>query len=255
MNPVHTIDFPGRLFKIEPHPSGEALVVELRGAAERVVRLAWVELEAEGKCEFGPEMEWWCGLERVYVAGVLVHRFEDPNLPVHRGLEWWSLPGFGLQWRAPGARLLGALQDGLWVGMVDGSEGVLDLEAGVLRGDDEGEWESEAKGFEEERFQHMGLPESRASAEYSDIPRLSALPSVTGTVSTLELDGQTLIAWHSEQAAGGFCLWLAALENGVEKWLICLEKDLQKLNPEPFFVLKQHVIWLSGPNSLSWRKL
>lgn len=259
MIPINSIEFPGQLFKIEANPGGTALALELRDPATRTVQLFWLELEEDGKWVSGPEMEWWCGLEALDENGLLVHRFEDPSLPIHRGLEWWALPGFDLQWRLPAAHLKAQLDSALWLGMQEGPDLIVDLETGIQKGTVTEETASsllsQANDFQASRAALLQVPQPDWPLEAEESAIFEGKKPFTASVACLRRDEEVLLAWHTETSPQSFDLWMALLSKGAVQWTHLMEKNLSKLNPEPFFVLKDKVVWLQGPQVLCWRRI
>lgn len=256
----HSIEFPDRIFRINPAPDGRRLALELRDKEARRVRLCSVDLEGNGAWEMGPELDWWSGLEAVRSGGFLVHNLENPSLPVHRGLEWWDSASGEIVWRLPEAILLGQTEDRLWVRLSDQGEWAVELKTGTLAhemlGEDRERFSAATLAFQERMASLLQHPVAQDLQDFSDLPPFHTHPPVLPQLSALALPDRVLIAWHSlNKDESAYQLWLASVKGDKIEWVLPMEQDLDKLNPEPFFLLQDKLIWLQGPQKLCWKQL
>ena len=245
----------GTIFKIVADPMRGQLALEVRDAEARQVKFAVVDL-ADGSCIYPGEWgSWWRGLSNLKFEFAVIHHFEDPSLPVHRGVEFIQLPEGNTLFKDSDGRVIGESEDGILLDTGNGAhlfwEG-----SGVFRGVKDDAYEdllTKCQFFQRKVEGLIRNPEFGWSAEIGDI-LAPALDNVIGEGASLSLETATLAAWHTSNFQGTLDSHLACVDSGYVQWNLTMEKGLSHLNPEPFFVLGEYVIWLEGRMRLAWRK-
>ena len=249
------LDPGGTIFKVVADPSRGQLALEVRDAEARQVKFVVVNLE-DGSCIYPGEWgSWWRGLSNLKFEFVVIHHFEDPSLPVHRGVEFIRLAEGITLFKDSDGRVIGESEDGILLNTGNGShlfwEG-----SGNFRGVAGDSYEDllvKCQFFQRKMETLIRNPEFGWSDEVGEILEPS-LENIVGNGASLSLGPVTLAAWHTSNFQGTLDSHLACVDSGQVQWKLSMEKGLTHLNPEPFFVLGEYVIWLEGRMRLAWRK-
>ncbi|MBX3103261.1 MAG: DUF4905 domain-containing protein, partial [Bacteroidetes bacterium] len=128
---VQIIDLPAPVWQVRPCVQAPLLALELRDARQMEATFAVYHLHTRQLVPIVPDIpEWWVGLAAVGHDSVLLHRYEDPAMPVHQGVYAYNVHNGRLRWSHPHARYQAVVPGGFEL-----------VEAAVFRGcNPEGEW-------------------------------------------------------------------------------------------------------------------
>lgn len=253
------LEFDGPIFQVKADPYSPRLGLEVRHPELRKVEYHWVNLEAEDQIYSSGKLEWWTGLHSIKGQRMVLYHFEDPSLPVYKGVSILELPGFDLKWEHPDARVLAASRSAILLGT--------DNRRGIYLGNNEEQRildPSELSGelakeeyltYQDRLMDWIKVPEYGWPDQLASSSPISDFPPFRPGASVLSWDDHLLGAWHSPIAEGRHQLLLTYIYKGVTQWTRILHPALDKLNPEPFFMVGDHIIWIAERHQLCWCKI
>lgn len=118
---LQVLDCEGPVWQVRPCAQSGLLAVELRLAEPMETRfLAWAPGSAAVRllCE---APDWWTGLAAVGHGCILLHRFEDPAMPVRQGVWAYSASTGSLVWAQPQAQFVGISAQGFVLQLPEGT--------------------------------------------------------------------------------------------------------------------------------------
>ncbi|MEM0998062.1 MAG: DUF4905 domain-containing protein [Bacteroidota bacterium] len=239
--------FPFRIWKVRPDPHSDDVALELRNQADKQVSYATIR-PAETELKLLMERrasDWWTGIEQIDEGVLLLHGYEEPGLPLHRGLEAISSTTGETLWQDPQAVFRGSLPQQVFLERAGRYE-IRDLRSGELREEIE-DWKEEAfqsrlQAYETESTQGLAFPQAVGTEDpryFSWKDRLGIEPF--GPLSILRRDDWEVVAWH-EGKPGEFALALAIFRQDdlvLDGWL---EEDMRGMHPDPFFLHGKRLI-------------
>jgi hypothetical protein len=253
-----SLKFPFRIWKVRTDPFSLDLALELREQAEMRVRYAVVR-PSDGGLQLLFELEgkdWWTGIEDFREGILFLHGYEEAGLPLHQGLQAYSVAEKKLLWENDTASYSGMTTAGMVV-EENGRSQLLQLHngeklAGLEAGD---QLRKEMNAYEARRTEKLAAP----LAEWAESPRHDTWKerigiSPFGPLSILEMDKWNVIAWH-EGEPGNFALALALFaedELVLDGWL---EENMTGLHPDPYFVYDGAVITIREQKELVYVRL
>jgi|GEM_PF-4465313 len=258
MDVKHSISFSAPIFQIKVAPYLSRLCLEIRHPDAREVEFAVVDMNDDRNFLTSPQEEWWLSLHAIREHVALLCRYEDPALPVHKGVEFRQLPDFSVLYSHPNAKVIANTPEGT----------VLELGPGeLIRVDPNGIETNPLEGQEGELLAAMANPYWEASLAkilapvqcpielYENLPVFREHPPTLPQVQVVETEGRHFIAWHSGFSPGTYALHIACFLGELFVWKETVETQMQHLNPEPFFLAHDHIIWMEGRMTLAWRTI
>ncbi len=260
--------FDGKIFMVKADPLHPHLAVEVRFPEVKRVEYHWVDLSREEPVQSSGYQDWWTGLYAIRGRNLVLNHFEDPSLPVHKGVEIRAIPGFDMVYEHSEATVLAESESAILLGLdqgkgirvtdtVKGVQGREYLEEKLL---DASELSAEMLApmyavyqkhlFAKVRSPIFDWPDTLANSS----PVQEYLPQRHGA-AVLNWEDHLIAAWHSPVAQGGYQLLLTCLYKGLAQWTRTLHPFLEKLNPEPFFMVGDNIVWIGERNQLCWMTL
>ena len=253
------VSFDGAIFRVRVDPFSLRLAVEVRDAVNRSVKYHLLNL-SEGKLEFSsPVMDWWTGLNGLSGNDLYLFHFEDPALPVQKGVEVRRIPDFDQVFLHGSAEWITDCKDGFLI-VDEAGNGVRWQKDGSTTQIPSGEMARERERPEYRELSGcmssvVRVPENGWSEVLTDSPSLDKHPPFHSIASILEENDRLLAAWHTQLPDGLFQLVLGFWKAGNSIWSKVISSDRSGLDPEPFFVIGDQVIWMPERNQLSWLTL
>ncbi len=280
------LEFGGQIFQVKADPLHPNLAVEVRFPESRQVEYHWVDLEEKEPVQSSGYQDWWTGLHAVRGRKLLLNHFEDPSLPVHKGVEIREMPGFRLLYEHSEAVVLAESETGLLLGL-DQGKGIMIVDGAVenpitdgpeenliVDGPEESHSDEYAKvkilkaseletqmhapeyaAYQSQLFAAVRAPDFAWPDALAQSAPVRQYPPFRPGASVLRWDDHLVAAWHSPNQQGGYQLLLTFMYKEVTQWTQVLHPSLDKLNPEPFFMVGNYVIWIAESNQLCWQQL
>lgn len=258
MDSKFSLSFSAPIFQIKVAPYLNRLGLEIRHAESRAVEYVVVDMEIEGaQWSSGPE-EWWTSLFALREEVLLLCRYEDPALPVHKGVEFRKLPDFSLLYSHPDAKIIANTAQGTLLELSPGNLVSIEpngLDVVPLDGSEEELLAAMGNAYWEASLAQIRAPFHSPAELHDQFPIFLEHPPTLPHVHQVEADGKQFLAWHSGFEAGSYSLHIACFLNDMMVWSETIETGMQSLNPEPFFLAHGRIIWLEGRTTLSWREI
>jgi len=233
LKPTLAEKFSGIVWKIEADHSRTVVAVETRDLANHKATYSAFDYKT-GKCLFKEETVqegWNWGLDRVYEGTVFLHSYATDQSPEHKGIIAIA-PDGKIKWQQFNKALYDISNEGLITYNTLIQPRMMELqsaETGLTI-------KSSVKDYQPV-YADIVLPE--ISADYALLPGYKSL-SLKGPLSYCSINNKDCYVFHIQEDAG-FIQKLLILENGN----IILEENLtgiiQKLNPEAFFIVQEHL--------------
>lgn len=253
---IHTQEFDGPIFQVKVDPFETFLAVEVRYSDSREVQYFLLDLQKEQPLLKSGRLDWWTGLQALKGDQFVLYHFEDPGLPVYNGIEIRKARDFELIFAHPKARLLAESTSGLLLKLENGNGLLIDHE-GVEQVIDVSDLESLLENSAFSDFQNkltslLKAPEFSWPEQLATSSLIKANPPFESGASVAAWDDHLVAAWHTNVDPGFYALHLCYIYKGVAQWNRIIDSALGKLNPEPFFVFGQYVIWITERQQLCW---
>lgn len=227
--------FTGIIWKVETDDFHPVVAIETRDIANRKTHFSAFNYET-GECYFkevSVEESWFWTLDKVYAGVILLHSYINESSPEHKGIIAINLEG-NIAWQQFNKTLLAVSTDGLIVydsKIQPKRPELADVRTGALI-------RSNVIGYK--------LPDREIL-----LPQLKSIPEVSqplpvntvGPVFYQKYRDKKLLVFHT-QTEQLFEQQLAVFQDGELILTDILAGNIQKLNPEAFFIQRNQLMFI-----------
>lgn len=243
LNPVIDHAFSGLIWKLEIDAATELIFAETRNSENRTVAFSSFSLKT-GQVYFLEVMmeeKWLTGMEGARKGVLFLHGYKSPQSPEHKviialdgftGKQLWADYNFSLEaFTTQGLLAADQRFQTKKTVLLDGQTGSLLVGTKDLQDD-----------FQEIRHPPLLrlLPENIASL---------ITGTITGEISCLNYNPYLIISLHT-QSEGLLLQQLFIIENDTIVYHDLLNEHIQKLQPEAFVMVKNHLVYIKNKNCL-----
>lgn len=228
--------FEAPIWKIEIEEESGLIAIESRDAATHTASFSLFNFRT-GECLFANiqvENSWWHGLDKVHAGTVFLHGYESENSPQHKGIIAISNTG-EIKWQQFNLAIEGVTTAGLLVYYTSLQPRKLMLADPLT-----GQIQNQPVTNIPISYQHIRLPGilSSGTAVPTHLPE-----NIEGPLLCLDYKELTCWSFHTKKN-GGISQHLQIHRNDVIVLHDFLSQDIQKLNPEAFFLLSGYLFYV-----------
>jgi Domain of unknown function (DUF4905) len=240
-----------QIWRLIPTDTGK-LIIEDRDLKNKEVFFSCLKIES-GKTIFKNlqlEDKFWTGIETVYNDIIYFHKFQKPDMPIHKGIVAFDINLKKVLWRTDDYNYLFVTDSRIFVykNKFEGKDFfTLDYKTGAELENLGDDYEKINRLKEEtessNEFEQYILPEqfnSSANDRISNvINELKIDKVITGKINFIKLDGILLTSCHEVLPSGSLRNIFRVIEVDSKKVILeeILDKDTKLFIPESFFIV------------------
>lgn len=234
LKPTLCKKFSGIIWRIETDVAHDQIAIETRYPNSKDVFFSVLNFKT-GELfldEIRTENDWWWNMDRLHQNTLLLHGYVSSNSPEHKGICAIDVTNGSTRWQNFSLALEGTSREGLIVynpSMQPKKLQLVSLESGVVIKDS-------ATGY---------TPLSRDIIFPGFFSDPALLPSfipknIASPVSYIKYNDKECWSFHTEKQ-GLYTEWLMISKEGEVVLSDILSSGIQKMNPEAFFIEKNHL--------------
>ena len=112
---LEKLNFEEQVTQVICDDSAHALAIELRDKEKQKLKLLYLDLQTNEQWVLEDELSWWHQLQACSQGKLILNGFEDPSLPMSKGVYVYDAKGGKKIWEKASAHFLSLSQDGMWM--------------------------------------------------------------------------------------------------------------------------------------------
>lgn len=241
-----------QIFRLLPTETGK-LIIEERDRNIKEAFFSCLDIRT-GKIIFSDlqfDEKYWIGIESIYKDVILFHRFERPDLPNHKGIIAFDIKSQTILWENPNSFLYAGDDKIVFLTFDSGIKGLLAIDylSGEVFNDGKIILEiiPEKQDFSSYVHSKRILREEIDENRKENIAKIFSDYLIKGDINFASRDNIYFYNFHHITETGKFDnLFFAVDENGTIILKETLNKGLDKLEPESFFIKDDLLFLLFG---------
>jgi hypothetical protein len=240
LKPTLSEKFEGIIWKIETDEVNQQIAIETRLPETKIVQFSVFNYRTGYRYlkEITTENNWWWNMDRIHQNKLFLHGYISENTPEHKGISAIEIESGEIKWQNFQLALEDISEEGLVVfnaSLQPKKLQIASLESGQII-------KSSASEY---------VPVSR-TITFPDIISLTTIPyflpsNIVGPVHHITHSGKNLWSFHTNNKQL-FSQHLVISENGIVLLSDILASDIQKLNPEAFFIQRNQLFYIRDRN-------
>lgn len=234
LKPALQANFKGIIWKVETDPVNRIIAVETRNPESRTASYSAFNFETGASLfeDVTVQDSWHWGLDRACHNFVYLHSYVNEKTPEHKAIIALDTSG-NIAWQIYNRTLDSAIADGLVVYNPSVQQKQYEL-LNPASGKTEA---NNISGFVSVE-RNIYFPE--ITSDSSLLGRIEEIGTLVGPVSYLVHNGKECVSFHAAKDSI-LSQYLLILSNGNVIHEEILEHNIQKLNPEPFYIEQDHL--------------
>ncbi len=239
INPISEKKFDGIIWKIKADPLAPLLAIEARNADTRSTSISIYNIEKQQYIleDYTPAHSWDIHLDCLYKGNLFFHIYSNEEVPQRRGIIVYDAKGT-LIWQ----RFDKILLQTDTLGILAAEAGIFPLKALLLNADTGQELQAADLHLSTAVHPDIQVPEP---LETPTLPLpLTSSETLCQPVLAATVNNMLVYAFHT-QDNGKYNQQLLLAQKNEILYHTLLEKQMEKMNPEGFFVFEKHIFCIS----------
>ena len=253
---VEKIHFEEQLSQVIWDDSAAALAIELRDKEKQVMKLIYLELRSGKQYVIEEGLSWWYQLQACSQGKLLLNGFEDPGLPMTKGIFAFDARSSQKLWTRPSSHFLHPSTNGIWIEQ-EGEKVFIKLEDGLS---------TNPPSTKDHKKYEKALASDYQPCRVvyrldEDFPQLQKkIETLWGHkadeyLDHLILEGKEIFSYPHKNPRAGWDQEIGILKDGEILLAQKTGKQLKGIAWSTFFVWRKQLIWQEGYRSICFSDL
>ncbi|MEM6807167.1 MAG: DUF4905 domain-containing protein [Bacteroidota bacterium] len=250
--------FDAPIWKVMPDHANSGLAIELRDKKNHSLQIAYIDLaEGQSPIFIKAELDWWQGLQTVFQGRILLHGYEDPGLPLQRGLSIYNGKEGTKLWENSSLKFTNYLKAGI-MAEVHNELKLYSWDSGeeVVQSD----LQEELHKMNEKQAANLGFPQAYIDAHDSFENLAQIVQEKSEKAPEIQIDfarfgSYQIYNFYHRNTDESWSQFLGIRKGKEWPFYRQTADALKGLGLDPFFLFKNYLIWLEQENTLSYLSL
>ena len=249
----HRFDAP--IWKVLPDHANFNLAIELRDREHQSLKIAYLNLAGNRSPLFlTEEIDWWKGLQTVFQGKILLHGYEDPGLPLQRGIYVYEGQKGRKLWGSDSLKFTSYTENGI-IAESKMELKLYDWKSGkeVMPASPQEIWDQ----MEKSQAANLSFPQAFVDAHESFEELAEIIREKSGKAAEVQIDSigfreYQIYNFYNRNPDKSWSQFLGIKKD--ENWVFYRQtaKALKGLGLDPFFIFKNYLIWIEQQNTLAY---
>lgn len=253
---VEKVNFKEQLAQVICDDSEDALAIELRDKENKILKLIYLDLKSGEMWTIEEELSWWYQLQACSQGKLILNGFEDPGLPMTKGLYVFDAKAGRKLWEQPLSHFLYQSSGGVWVEQ-DEKKHFLNLEDGnSAMPPSENVQKSYEQNFQSDYHacEVIYRLDDRFPFLHSKIEKLWR-HKTEDYLDHLIIGDKEILSYPHKNPNGGWDQEIAILEKEKIQMARKTSSQLKGISWSTFFIWRKFLIWQEDYKSLCFSDL
>ncbi|MEL6251368.1 MAG: DUF4905 domain-containing protein [Bacteroidota bacterium] len=253
---VAKIHFEEQLAQVIWDDSAKALAIELRDKEKQKLKLVYLELQSGKQWLIEEELSWWFKLQGCSQGKLILNGFEDPGLPLTKGVYVFDAESGQKSWARPSSHFLYQTSGGIWVEENE-EKFFVRLDTAKITSPPSTEDHKQYEKLLDSSYQACRVI-YRLDEEFPFLQ--TKIEKLRGHKSEEYLDhlifeGKEIFSYSHRNPSGGWDQELTILKEGETLWARKTGSQLKGIAWSTFFIWRKFLIWQEAYQSICFSDL